>query len=53
MAAGRWIAPHNSFLHMIYRGGIIGLLAVIATIAALVSLTRRFLRLAFGMGRIN
>ncbi len=40
-----WIAPHNSFLHMIYRGGLIGFFVVLATLSALLSLTRRFLQL--------
>lgn len=30
-----WITPHNSFLHMIYRGGIVGLLFVGAIIGVL------------------
>jgi O-antigen ligase len=40
-----WITPHNSFLHMIYRGGIVGAGVVAALLAALVCFTRRFLHL--------
>lgn len=40
-----WITPHNSFLHMIYRGGIVGAGVVAALFAALVCFTRRFLYL--------
>lgn len=39
-----WIAPHNSFLHMIYRGGIIGLAAVLFILFSLAWMTRDFLR---------
>ena len=39
-----WIMPHNSFFHMIYRAGIIGLLIVGGLLGAFVYLTRVFLR---------
>lgn len=39
-----WITPHNSFLHMIYRGGIVGLLLVGAIIGVLAYLIRGFLK---------
>ncbi len=39
-----WITPHNSFLHMIYRGGVFGAGCVVAIIVVLISMTKRFLR---------
>lgn len=39
-----WITPHNSYLHMIYRGGIVGLAFVIGLLGVFVHLTRQFLR---------
>lgn len=39
-----WITPHNSFLHMIYRGGIIGGLFVLSIIMVLIYLVRGFLK---------
>lgn len=39
-----WITPHNSFLHMIYRGGLVGLGLVLALVYAFINLTQRFLR---------
>lgn len=39
-----WIAPHNSFLHVIYRAGIIGLGLVAALLVILAGLVRDFIR---------
>lgn len=39
-----WITPHNSFLHLIYRGGIIGLIIIGFIIYSIVIMTRVFLR---------
>jgi O-antigen ligase len=39
-----WITPHNVFLHMIYRAGIIGLVLILGIIGTLFYLTRVFLR---------
>jgi len=39
-----WITPHNSFLHMIYRGGIVGVLSVLTIIGVLAYLVRVFLK---------
>ena len=38
-----WIAPHNSFLHILYRGGIMGLALILAIIWLIVGLTKDFL----------
>lgn len=40
-----WITPHNSFLHMIYRGGVVGVAMIVALLAGLGNLTVRLLRL--------
>ena len=40
-----WIAPHNSFLHMIYRGGIVGLICVLGITAGIIFLLKEFIRL--------
>jgi hypothetical protein len=40
-----WITPHNSFFHMIYRGGLVGLFGVIMIFGLLINMTQRFLRL--------
>ena len=40
-----WIAPHNSFFHMIYRAGILGFLIVIAIFISIAYLTVRFIKL--------
>ncbi|MCB9757502.1 MAG: O-antigen ligase family protein [Candidatus Omnitrophica bacterium] len=40
-----WITPHNSFLHMIYRGGLVGFVCVVMIFGLLVNMTRRFLKL--------
>jgi hypothetical protein len=39
-----WIAPHNAFLHMIYRAGILGFLAILSIFIALFSMIRGFIR---------
>ncbi|MCR4337871.1 MAG: hypothetical protein NUV91_08725 [Candidatus Omnitrophica bacterium] len=38
-----WITPHNSFFHMIYRGGIVGIIMILAIFYCLYYLTREFL----------
>lgn len=40
-----WITPHNSFLHIIYRGGIVGVAFLIGLVSLLVYLIRGFIRL--------
>lgn len=37
-----WITPHNSYLHMIYRGGVVGIVVIIAIFVLLVRMTRIF-----------
>jgi len=39
-----WITPHNSYLHMIYRGGLVGLALVVLLFYGFINLTIRFLR---------
>lgn len=39
-----WITPHNSFLHMIYRGGVVGLTYVVGIGVGIAFLTKNFLR---------
>jgi len=39
-----WIMPHNSFLHFIYRGGIVGLVFIGFIIFGLIYMTRIFLK---------
>ena len=39
-----WITPHNSFLHIIYRGGIIGLGMVVAMFLFLLTGIKNFLK---------
>ena len=39
-----WIAPHNAFLHMIYRAGILGLGMVIGMFAVLFIMTKEFIQ---------
>ncbi len=39
-----WITPHNSFVHMIYRGGLVGFVCVIFVFGGLVNMTMRFLK---------
>ncbi len=38
-----WITPHNSFLHMVYRAGILGFIFVIFIFYGLVDLTKKFI----------
>ena len=38
-----WITPHNSFLHMIYRGGLIGIIFILFIIGLIVRMVRDFL----------
>ena len=45
-----WIAPHNSFLHLIYRGGIVGLLMVVGLFSVVGILTRKFVMLKSSTG---
>ena len=40
-----WIAPHNSYLHIIYRAGIIGIAYIIFTIILLFSMINKSIRL--------
>lgn len=37
-----WITPHNSFLHFIYRAGLIGVVMVMGIFAAVIGLIRKF-----------
>lgn len=39
-----WITPHNSFLHLIYRGGIVGVFCVAGLLYFLFNMTVRFMR---------
>ncbi len=39
-----WITPHNSFLHMIYRGGIVGIGLVLGVFVLLVNLIKKSYR---------
>ncbi|MDP2652737.1 MAG: O-antigen ligase family protein [Candidatus Omnitrophota bacterium] len=39
-----WITPHNSFLHMIYRGGLMGFALAGGLVVVLAGLTAAFLR---------
>lgn len=39
-----WVAPHNAFLHMIYRAGIVGLGMVIGMFAVLFIMTKEFIQ---------
>lgn len=38
-----WIAPHNSYLHIIYRTGIIGLLLIVSLLTILFRMIQRFI----------
>jgi O-antigen ligase len=40
-----WITPHNSFLHIIYRGGIVGILLIIFMFLALINMIKKFSRM--------
>lgn len=39
-----WITPHNSFLHLIYRGGIIGVIVIGFILFSIIIMTMDFLR---------
>ncbi len=39
-----WVAPHNSFFHMIYRAGILGLLIVIVNFMLMIRLVGKFIK---------
>lgn len=39
-----WVAPHNSFLHMFYRGGIVGVLLIVVIFWWAMHMTRIFFR---------
>jgi len=39
-----WIAPHNAFLHMIYRSGIFGFLMILCIFTTLFSMIKGFIR---------
>ena len=39
-----WIMPHNSFFHMVYRAGLIGLLVILSLLGTLAYLTQIFVR---------
>ncbi|MCM8831632.1 MAG: O-antigen ligase family protein, partial [Candidatus Omnitrophica bacterium] len=38
-----WITPHNSFLHIIYRAGIVGLIWIIVIFSLIIFMVKRFL----------
>lgn len=40
-----WIAPHNSYFHVLYRAGLVGLLCLIWFFAFIVKLTKQFVRM--------
>ena len=39
-----WIEPHNSYFHIIYRAGLIGILLIFAILAVLLKMIRGFIR---------
>ncbi len=39
-----WIAPHNSYLHFIYRGGIVGLVVILLMWGGIIYLIRTFIK---------
>jgi len=45
-----WITPHNSFLHFIYRGGIIGALLIVVLLSILIFLTIDFVKMKSSVG---
>lgn len=47
-----WIMPHNSFLHLIYRGGLVGAALIVFVVALLVVMTRDFLRASSWLGGV-
>ena len=40
-----WITPHNSYLHLLYRGGILGLILIISLFMVVINLIKRFIAL--------
>ena len=40
-----WIEPHNSYLHFIYRAGLVGILLIFAILGMLFKMIKRFIRL--------
>jgi len=38
-----WITPHNSFLHWIYRGGVVGIVLVVLTLLVIFRITWEFI----------
>ena len=40
-----WITPHNSYFHVLYRAGLVGLLCLIWFFAFIVKLTKQFVRM--------
>ena len=40
-----WITPHNSFLHLLYRGGIVGMAIIVMIFAGLIYMIIQFVRL--------
>jgi len=40
-----WITPHNSFFHIIYRAGILGIILIIILFCMLIKLTKNFFNL--------
>jgi len=45
-----WITPHNSLLHFIYRGGIIGVLLIVVLLSRLIFLTVDFVKMKSSIG---
>ena len=40
-----WITPHNSFLHFVYRGGVVGIILILGFVTLLWHMTMRFIKL--------
>jgi len=40
-----WIAAHNSYLHILYRSGIVGLLLIVSFLTLLFKMIRQFIRI--------
>ena len=40
-----WVTPHNGYIHMIYRLGIIGVLLIMAMMSVVIYMTKIFIRL--------
>jgi len=39
-----WITPHNSFLHIVYRAGILGMIYIITIFGVFISMVKNFIR---------